>query len=112
MKIRTDFITNSSSSAFVVLKDSKYYKELEKHDDFRFKEGEDFSRTTGIYQNKHLLHLITSEWNDNMFEAIYPLIFQYGLENLALVMISDEWMGGHFPLPEDYSEILYSTEYH
>ena len=111
MKIRTDFITNSSSSAFVVLKDSEYYKKLQEHEDFHFKEGDDITRCTGVYQNKHLLHLITSEWNDHMFEAIYPLIFKYGLENLALVMISDEWMGGHFAPPEEKDTLFY-TEYH
>jgi len=110
MKIRTDFITNSSSSAFVVLKNSKYYKNLQGEADFHFKTGDDISRCTGVYEGKDLLHIITNEWND-MFEGIYPLIFQYGLESLALVMVSDEWMGGHFPSPEEKDTLFY-TEYH
>lgn len=111
MKIKTDFITNSSSSAFVVLKDSEYFKNLQKQEDFHFKSGDDTSRSTGIYQNKHLLSLIAGEWNDFMFEGIYPLIMQYGLENLALIMVSDEWMGGRLPFP-DKKDILFQTEYH
>lgn len=111
MKIRTDFITNSSSSAFVVLKDSEYYKKIREHDDFHFKSGDDISRGTGVYEGKNILGLIGGEWNDHMFNGIYPLIVQYGLENIALVMVSDEWMGGHLPFPQE-EDTLYYTEYH
>jgi hypothetical protein len=112
MKIRTDFITNSSSSAFVVLKDSEYYKTIKVTEDFHLKSGEDTSRCTGVYEEIDLLHFITGEWTEESFAGVHRLIAEHGLENLALVMISDEWMGGEFPYPTDYSEILFETEYH
>lgn len=111
MKIRTDFITNSSSSAFVVLKDTEYYKNLRKEESFRLKAGDDIDRTTGVYEGKSILGLISYEWGDYLFKNIYPLIEMYGLENLAVVMISDEWMGGHFSSPDE-KDTLFEGDYH
>lgn len=112
MKIRTDFITNSSSSAFVVLKDSKYYQSIEKAPDFHFKNGDDYGRSTGVYQGNQLLHFITGEWTEKMFSGVHDLIKEHGLDNLAIVMISDEEMGGYLPMPSEYDEILFYQEYH
>jgi hypothetical protein len=112
MKIRTDFITNSSSSAFVVLKNSEYYKTVKSAEDFHLKTGDDTSRCTGVYEGRNLLHFITGEWIEESFAGVHQLITEHGLKNLALVMISDEWMGGKLPYPNDYSEVLFESEYH
>ncbi len=111
MKIRIDFITNSSSSAFVVLKNSSYYNMLQKREDFHFKRGDDITRSTGVYEGKDIMEFISSEWLDDMFDSIYPLTLQHGLENLVIVLISDGQMGGTFPFPE-IKDILFTTEYH
>lgn len=116
MKIRSDFITNSSSSAFVVLRNSNYYKAIQQLEDFNLKYGDDVDRSTGVYQDKALLEFIdffvNNEWAHNtQILNIKEFINQYGLEKIALVMISDEEMGGYLPAP-NYDEILSEMEYH
>jgi hypothetical protein len=115
MKIRTDFITNSSSSAFVVLKDTEYYKNLQNHTRLHLKDGEDISRYTGVYEEDALLEFINyftdNEWTGDYFKKVKPLVNKYGLENLVLVMISDEDAGDDLPFPEEI-DILFETEYH
>lgn len=112
MKIKTDFITNSSSSSFIVSRDSEYFNSLEP---FTEKSGYDFSRRTGVYLGENLQDFghesLRGGYPLDLGEQIIIAIARYGLDNVALIMISDEHMGGTLPYPQS-EDILYEGEYH
>jgi hypothetical protein len=116
MKIRTGFVSNSSSSSFLVKTDSKYFQYIKQNEpDFHYKRAHDVGRCTGIYRGEDILDFIKElrKWTKlNWFKNISSLVKKYKPENVALVMISDEEMGGCLPEPDDKSEILFEMEYH
>lgn len=115
MKIRNGFVSNSSSSSFIVKTNSNYFEELQKQPDFHYKQGRDLSRCTGVYTGNDLEEFAEALLEDgfciNLVEKILLYGHKYGFNNIALVMDSDEGVGGRLFSPNN-DDVLYETEYH
>lgn len=111
MKTRMGFISNSSSTSFIVDVNSEYFKRLKTEDDFHYKSGYDLDRCTGVYDKKNIkiwINEIEKYLSSDIIEKFSSLL--YDENNIAMVMISDEQMGGTLPHPNK-TDILFEMEW-
>ena len=116
MKKRNGFVSNSSSSSFIIRVDTpegKYYFDnvLKK---LQNKHGDDISRSTGYYTKTNLVLFANTSaiYNSesSLVKAIRDSSEEYGVGNIALCMFSDEDEECS-PYPEEGLHI-WSGEYH
>ena len=119
MKTRIGFVSNSSSTCFLVLKDSAYYKRISgalAFHEIYLKMGDDLSRSTGVYEEMSLIAFVheLSKYLKDFSAKIKTNINKYGMNNVALVMISDEDTKSVYQLHPNKNDsgILFEQEYH
>ena len=116
MKLRSGFVSNSSSSSFV----------LDKYEAEELKDGiakltdrtNDLSRCTGkVTDIKKWLKQFEDEEYSSTFPVLEALVKEYGNENIIMIRESDEAMGGTFEdCGLDFDEVAkvatYKFKYH